>query len=275
MNAIANADSLASLAHLDIPPPPRERPVDWRRAIRALRELLKDPDQTEKALEIFFALEGGHTEAFFQRMLADPRGRRLLAEQPCLLSRLSDRAALARLPVGSFGRAYLAYLERTGLDPGGLLQLKADLEKHAESIGEELPVLDPVREWFRMRGILTHDLWHVLTGYGTDELGEAALLAFSYAQVPGRANRLLVIGAGLRGVVECGVGFARYLYQAWRRGRHAAWLPALPDEDLLDQPLAAVQRAARIEPPAIAHPSTGILSGSLPKPGGDPSRAAA
>jgi hypothetical protein len=33
-----------------------------------------------------------------------------------------------------------------------------------------------------------HDLWHVLTGYGTDEFGEAAL-AFSYAQVPARANR--------------------------------------------------------------------------------------
>ena len=274
MNAIASAASAESPARLDIPPAPPERPVEWLRALRALRALLNDPEQTEKALEIFLALDGAHNEGFFQRMLADPQGRRLLADRPCLLSRLSDREGLARLPGDSFGRAYLAHVERTGLDAGGLVQLKADMEVHAASIGEALPVFDPIREWFRVRGILTHDLWHVLTGYGTDELGEAALLAFSYAQVPTRANRLLVIGAGVRGAFDLGAGFARYLYQAWRRGRHATWLPALPYEDLLDQPLAAVQRVAQIAPPAVAHPSTGILCGSLPKPG-DPNRVAA
>jgi ubiquinone biosynthesis protein COQ4 len=275
MNAIASADSATRLADLDIPPAPPERPVEWLRAVRALRDLLNDPEQTEKALEIFLALDGAHNEAFFQRMLADPQGHRLLVERPCLLGRLSDRDGLARLPAGSFGRAYLAYLERTGLDPGGLVQLKADMELHAESIGEALPVCDPIREWFRVRGILTHDLWHVLTGYGTDALGETALLAFSYAQVPTRANRLLAIGAGVRSTIDLGVGFTRYLYHAWRRGRHATWLPALRYEDLLDQPLAAVQLAARIAPASVAHPSTGILCGSTSKPGGDPSRAAA
>ncbi len=248
---------------LEIPPPPPARPVEWRRAVRALRELLADPDQTEKAFEVFLALNGDGEERTFQRLLAHPRGRRLAAERPCLLSRLSDRTALAALPDGSFGRAYLAYLDCTGLDPAGLVKLKAEMEASAKSAGEELPALDPVREWFRVRGLLTHDLWHVLTDYGTDEMGEAALLAFSYAQLPGRAERLLVFGAGSRGVAERGLGFLRYLYQAWRRGRRAVWLPALPYEELLAEPLDAVRCIARVEPAAVAHPG-GILCGMWP-----------
>ena len=104
MNAITSADAVESPTRLDIPPSPPERPVEWLRAVRALRALLNDPEQTEKALEIFLALDGAHNEGFFQRMLADPQGRRLLGDRPCLLSRLSDREALARLPGGSFGR---------------------------------------------------------------------------------------------------------------------------------------------------------------------------
>lgn len=256
--AFGEADPLRPGEALHLAAPPAERPVEWRRAVRALRELLADPDQTQKAFEVFLALDGGHSEWAFQRLLAQPQGARLAAERPCLLRRLSDRAALAALPAESFGRGYHAYLERTGFEPDGLLKLKAEMEAHAESIGDQLLALDPIREWFRERGLLTHDLWHVLTGYGTDPLGEAALLAFSCAQMPGRANRLLMIGAGLRSAAEVGIGFAGYLYRAWRRGRRAVWLPALPYEELLDQPLEAVRRLARIEPPSVAHPG-GIL----------------
>jgi len=237
--------------------------VEWRRAARALRALLADPDQTEKAFEVFLALAGDQEEQTFQRLLADQQGRRLAAARPCLLSRLSDRAALAALPAGSFGRAYLDYLERTGLDPGGLVKLKGEMEAYAKSVGESLPALDATREWFRVRGLLTHDLWHVLTDYGTDGFGEAALLAFSYAQLPGRANRLLVFGATVRSMAETNLGFARYIFQAWRRGRAAVWLPALPYEELLDQPLDAVRSIAQVQRAEIAHPG-GILCGGWP-----------
>ena len=256
--AFAETDPRRAGDALHLPAPPAERPVEWRRAVRALRALLADPDQTQKAFEVFLALDGGHSEWAFQRLLAQPYGPRLAAERPCLLHRLSDRAALAALPAESFGRGYLAYLDRTGFDPDGLVKLKAEMEVYAESIGDLLLVLDPTREWFRVRGILTHDLWHVLTDYGTDALGETALLAFSCAQMPGRANRLLLIGAALRSAAEVGIGFANYLYRAWRRGRRAAWLPALPYEELLEQPLEAVRRLARIEPASFAHPG-GIL----------------
>jgi len=244
----------------DIPPAPPPRPRQWRRALAALRELLAHPDHTEKAFEIFQSIDGDNEERSFQRLLCDPVGRRLVAERPSLLALLSDRARLALMPARSFGRGYLEYLERTGLDPAGLVKMKSTLEDEARARGEEAAV-DAAREWFRDRGILMHDLWHVLSGYGTDELGEAALLPFSWAQVGGVAFGLLVIGVAIRGSMSVGVGFPRYLFHAWRRGRRARWLMALPYEELLEQPLETVREMAAIEPAARAHPG-GILEGA-------------
>lgn len=244
---IAPSHDLAATAPLNpADRPPATVPVSWRRAVRALRELLDDPDRTEKAFEVFLALNGDEEERTFQRFRAHPTGAALLGERPSLLDRLSDRAGLANLPCGSFGAAYLGYLERTGFSPDGLVRLKEEMEAHAAAIGEQLPVLDPAREWLRVRGLLTHDLWHVLTGYDTDGLGEAYLLAFTLAQLPGRANRLLTIGAGLRGVREEGVRFGRAMYVAWQRGRRAVWLPALPYEALLPVALEEVRAVAGI-----------------------------
>jgi len=257
----SHVDAAPSGPRPAVPAPPPRRPVEWRRALRALRELLDDPDHTEKAFEVFLALDGDEEEQRFQRFLANPEGARLAEQRPSLVDCLSDRAALKALPAGSFGRAYLAYLDDTGFDPAGLVKLKAEMEAHSESIGEALPVLDETREWFRVRGLPTHDLWHVLTGYGTDDLGETLLLGFTCAQVGGRANLLLLAGASVRSIQNTGVGLAREIYRAWRRGRRAAWLAALPYEELLAQPLDAVRARAGIEPADSAHPA-GIPRGS-------------
>jgi ubiquinone biosynthesis protein COQ4 len=233
-------------------PAPR-RPREWRRALRALRGLLANPDDTILAFEIFDAVDRGVEERAFQRFRRDPVGRRLLAERPSLAAALGDRAALAALPAGSFGRAYAAYLDANRFDALGLLALKTELEARLQARGETRPALDEARAWFRDRSILTHDLWHVLTGYGTDDLGEAALLPFTLAQSGGSANAILVAGVAVRGVALVGASFAPYLVEAWRRGRRAAWLAALPYEELLSEPLAAVRRHARIAPPEEAH----------------------
>jgi ubiquinone biosynthesis protein COQ4 len=179
-------------------------------------------------------------------MLSHPEGRRLFVQRPCLLERLSDRDALARLPEGSFGRAYLAHLERHGLDPGKLVELgRRTPEIRAEDEGAR---------WFADRSELSHDLHHVLTGYGADGLGETALLWFSHGLSGGRGTALLMLGAAWHARRETGRGFARYLWRAWRRGRRAGCLGALPWEELLALPLAEVRRIAGIDAPEAVHP---------------------
>ncbi|MGH0032306.1 MAG: Coq4 family protein [Myxococcota bacterium] len=225
---------------------PRHRP-DWGRGLRAMRALLEDPDSTRHALEVSYALDGDMTRRRFQRFLDHPHGRRMLAERPCLLTALSDREALASLPKGSFGRAYLEHMDRNGFDPHALVELRRRTD----------PVQDreEAEEWFAVRKDLMHDLWHVLSGYGADGAGEAALLPFSMAQYGGRSNLLLSLGATLR--IWRGTRDARwfvYVWRSWRRGRRALRLDLLPYEELLALPLDEVRRQARIQPPEEAHP---------------------
>src|SRR6185369_17783814 len=127
---------------LAIPPAAPCRRREWRRAFRALRALLRNPDDTVQAFEIFDAVDRGVAERAFQRFRRDAVGRRLLAERPSLPAALADRAALAALPAGSFGRAYLAYLDANRFDPLGLLQVKTGLEARMRARGEERPQLD-------------------------------------------------------------------------------------------------------------------------------------
>ena len=78
------------------------------------------------------------------------------------------------------------------------------------------------------------------------------------SNVPGRAGAFLTFGAAFEIWRKGGVGWLRYDYRAWRRGRHAAWLPAMPWEELLSMRLSTVRALLGIEASATAHPD-GIL----------------
>lgn len=243
-----------------IPPPPPRQPVRLRRAWRELRALIADPDDTDRAISLMYALGRREVERNFQRFAASKAGRALLAERPCLLRALSDRDALARMPHSSLGRAYLDYLKQNGFAPDGLLvvqhRVQADWERE-----EGMARPDPLRTWYRDRTILLHDLLHVLTDYGTDELGEGTLLAFSLAQFPGRGQAFLTIGAALELWRTLGWRWLVYVFSAWRRGRHASSLVSMPWEELLPLRLAAVRRIAGVADASEVHKS-GILRGS-------------
>jgi ubiquinone biosynthesis protein COQ4 len=233
--------------HFEIQSRRRRTRLDWRRAIRAMRELVDHQDRTYLAFDINRALDPEMAERSLLRMLAQPEGRRVYCERPSLRERLSDLDALAAMPDGSFGRAYLAHIERHGLAPGKLVELGDESDLRAAPT-------DPDVRWMRERSGMTHDLWHVLTGYGADGLGEGTLLLFSLAQAGGRGNLLLAFGANLRILQERGLEWIPYAWKAWRRGRRATCLAALPYEELLPMPLADVRAAAGIEAPERAHP---------------------
>lgn len=232
-------------------PPPLE--TRWRRAFRSLRELLDDPEDTAKAIDLFYAIGRRDFERTFQRFVSGPYGGQLLARKPSLADALADRAALARMPEGSLGHAFLDFLDENGFPSLALRDLQRDVEARWEA-EEGVPRLDPLRAWFRDRFILSHDLLHVLTGYGTDDVGEATLLAFDLGQRPGRSGGLLTLGAALEVYGHRGWRWLHYDWRAWRRGRRAAFLAELPWEDLLSLRLDTLRTLLRIEPPERAHP---------------------
>jgi ubiquinone biosynthesis protein COQ4 len=235
--------------------------VQWRRAWRAVRRLVADPEQTEQAFEVIAAFEGPSPDRLFARFARHPEGRRLLAERPSLLASLSDRDALAAMPEGSFGRAYLEFMRSAGLSADGLVAA-------SEAPGQARERDNPDVRWLgdRMRDV--HDLWHVLTGYGRDEAGEAANLAFSFAQTRNRGIGLLTLAAAFEGARTDGFAWPRYMYQAWRRGRAATWLPVARYEELLPRPLDLVRIALGIRPAVEAHPDGIVVANRDDDPAG-------
>jgi ubiquinone biosynthesis protein COQ4 len=241
----------------DLPTRPRPAPGRFqaRRAFRLLREVIENPDDTDRVFEFFEAVGGNEGPDAFRRLVATADGRRLLAARPRLVEVLADEAYLASLPEESLGGWYLRFMRGRGFDPSGLLEAR---ERGARARVVE----DEEHEWFYDRINVMHDLWHVLTGYGTDELGEAALIAFSHAQIPNRSFPLLLAAAAVMGPKSWDLAWPRYLWRAYRRGRRATLLTAAPYEELLPLPVADVRGRLGIEPAAAWH-AEGIRSGAL------------
>jgi ubiquinone biosynthesis protein COQ4 len=221
-------------------PRPRIRPLAAWRAVRAL---LRNPDDTKRVFDVIDALAGRNGERQFERFRATPSGARILAEKRDLLATLSDRERLLAMPAGSLGRTYAEFMGREQISPEGLVAASMEGGR-----GPDL-TLPAERRLMGARMRDQHDLWHVVTGYGRDLVGEAAVLAFTYAQTRNRGIGLIVAVAYWRGG-KAASWFRPLIREAWRRGRRAAWLPATDWEAMLPRPLHEVREELGLgEPP--------------------------
>jgi ubiquinone biosynthesis protein COQ4 len=212
--------------------PPRKR-IQPLRALRAIRALLANPDDTPKVFEIIDALSGSSGERLFRRFRASSTGARILEERRDLLATLDDRPSLLALPPGTLGRTYAEFAEREQITGQGLADASIEGGRRRDDIG-------PERRLFADRLRDMHDLWHVATGYGRDLVGEAALLAFSFAQTwnPGVGFIVAVAYLRARGDVASARAVMR---EGFRRGLRASWLPAADWERLLERPLESLR----------------------------------
>jgi ubiquinone biosynthesis protein COQ4 len=221
---------------------PRTRPLV---ALRALVALASDPDDLPKVFTVIESLPGRSPARIVERMRASADGRHLLATKPDLAARLADRAALRALPQGTLGRAYAELADREGITPQGIV------DASVVGMDRSLAITDDIRfSGDRMRD--THDLWHVVTGYGPDLLGEAALLCFTYAQTKHPGIAFVAALAIIKSVPNA----RPTMIEGYRRGRRAAWLPAVRWETLLELPLTEVRARLRIGPPPAYVPVT-------------------
>ena len=234
---------------MNLGPTRRVRPLE---AARSLRALLQNPDDTGEVFRLLDAVSSGLPPRFAARFASSRNGQSVLAEKPDLFAALRDRERLALLPDGSLGRAYLDFMVRGGLTPEWLVAA-------SEAKPDRLEEATDAYLGRRLRDM--HDLWHVVTGYQGDLLGEASVLAFTLAQTASPGIGLLVSAGYLLAGDPDG---RRLITDAFVRGMRSAWLPAAPWEKLLARPLDEVRDVLRVGPPPSYEP---FFAKDLP-PGG-------
>ncbi len=210
---------------------------DLVRAGRALSALLRDPDDLPQVFTLIESISGTAHWRLVRGFERDPVGRRLLRDKPDIVAILGDRDKLRALPAGSLGRAYLAFVESEGISAEGIRMASEEGRVVHSKDARFAYVTDRMRD--------THDLWHALTGYRGDVLGELSLLAFALGQHWNSAVALIIVAATIKGYGRADLGMVA---DGFKRGRRAgSWLPTADWESLLAMPLDEVRAKLGVE----------------------------
>ena len=221
------------------------RKIQPVRALRAIRKLIADKDDTEQVFEIMNALVGGSIDWGYRRLLDTPRGGLEAYRHIELAEIFQDHESLRALPEGSVGRAYLAFIEAQNFSAYGLANESRKVED------SEIEAAHPLA-WYARRLRDVHDIWHVLTGYGANALGEACVVAFSLPQTRSKGFGVIAAAVAIQFMrARTGYPCSRAIWKAWRDGRKARWLPGLDYEALLKMPLDEARLWLRIDEPHI------------------------
>ncbi|HMO77543.1 MAG TPA: Coq4 family protein [Sphingopyxis sp.] len=216
------------------------------KAWRHFRQLIADKEDTEQVFHILEALRDNRFVRSAEQFFSTPVGEKTLAERQYLPALLDDHDRIRQLPEGSVGRVYVDFMEREGLTAQGLVDEYAKFR-------HDKPRYDDMLDHYSDRLRDTHDLFHVLTGYGRDALGEQCVLAFSYSQTPSWGT-LFIAWAGAR---EIRKGFGRRypiygaVREGQRNGRAAQRIAHQDIEALLAEPIDAARARLGIATPEI------------------------
>ncbi|NJM71600.1 MAG: hypothetical protein HC862_16045 [Scytonema sp. RU_4_4] len=184
-------------------------------ALQAFIRLAKNPGETLAVFEMGQSLN--RTELYelgVEYLKSNPDIEALVRER--YIASTPDMDALLQLPQDSLGYCYAAHMKRLNFDP--------NFFPHVE-VKDDNSCLE-------LRIKQTHDIWHIVTGFGTDEVGEYGLQGFTLAQThlpvsiailasglfhtmlryPNRMNE--VLGVLLRGY-DMGVKAKPFLSQKW------------------------------------------------------------
>jgi ubiquinone biosynthesis protein COQ4 len=199
--------------------PPKFRPL---KALGHFRKLVANKEDTSQVFHIFDSLPRRGFLADARAFVESEHGKRLMESEPFLPDFLDDHAPLLALPEGTVGRVYAEFMEREGLSAIGLFE---------ESVKMGRKRYDDQLQWVIDRMRDTHDLLHILTGYGRDALGEQCVLAFTYGQQPSPGNLFIAwLGAlEIKRTVKPKASIIGAVAEAQRMGKAAR---RLLDEDI-------------------------------------------
>ncbi|MBD2744853.1 Coq4 family protein [Coleofasciculus sp. FACHB-1120] len=141
---------------------------------------IDDATDTEAVFDIAAALAKHEVStAAITYLKSYPEIAQLFEEQ--YIAPTPNLEALLKLPEDSLGFAYASHMRAANLDP--------EFYRKVELIDEW--------NYLALRMRQTHDIWHTVTGFGTDIAGEIGLQAFSIAQNRSPLAVMLIAGITL------------------------------------------------------------------------------
>ena len=189
----------------------------WSVAITSFILIIVRPkQQTYYGWKFLLATEGDTFERTLSAFRATPAGHDLLKRRPDSWALLRDHAMLRACPPASLGYWYSEFMKNYGLDEQHYLNIA--IETGARFTG------DAERVWFRTRVDASHDMRHVLSGYGPDALGEICLLSFRFGQTKHRGALLLALLGLIKLTITGHRAVLGSVVEAYRRGCQARLL---------------------------------------------------
>lgn len=161
---------------------PRLRPF---KALYHMRKLVEDKESTEQFFHMMEALNGASLINRFDDFYKSDEGRKQFTRRRFLPPILDDHSWIEDLPEDSLGKAYMRFMKKEQLTAQGLVDESDKFRQNAKAYEDDF-------DWYTKRLRDTHDLFHILTGYGRDPLGEACLLGFTHPQH--NARGFLIVG---------------------------------------------------------------------------------
>ncbi len=245
------------MAVIDRPLVHPDRKVSAFRPIKAwrhFRKLVADKEDTEQVFHIIEALKGKRSYERAVDFIKSETGQHLMQRGNDLPAMLDNHARWADLPANSVAQHYIRFMTREGLSAAGLVEESNKFKPQHERPNDQL-------EWYFERLRDTHDLFHVLTGYGRDALGEGCLLGFSYEQNP-NLGALFIAYAGnreLRKATRTKAPVLEALREGRRLGKAAARLAHQEVESLMSEDIDEARTRLNLGRPEIYYHCLEIL----------------
>lgn len=215
------------------------------RALKAVQRLIRDKDDTESVFDLMQALSGTSIPRGYLRLLGTPEGGAAAYAMEEFADRVADQAWLDSFAPGTVGATYRDFIAARGISAEGLA------DESRKVMDGDVDAAHPMA-WYGRRLRDIHDVWHVLTGYETDALGESCVVAFSYPQTRSLGFAVIAIAAANEyRKVRNGQPYMEAIREGWANGRKARWLPAVDYPALFAETLDGARARLRIATPVI------------------------
>lgn len=166
---------------------PKALPISPFKGAMALYRLIKNKEDTSQVFKLGRAINGKALFSAFHDFLNQDLFQKVKDNPDYLHHALDKRDQLRALPAGTLGRLYADFMDNEGLDTNGIEEASIEAGNDMVKLRREHPEYYS----YAKNNMVNHDLFHIVTGYHRDALGEAALLWFTYYQTKSRANKLI------------------------------------------------------------------------------------